>query len=151
MFAMNLAMAYLQNLMPSWAVIACWSALTSVVVMLLYRRWSPQDKMTGMIEEMGKLQKKMFSLQASPEEATAASLEYLRLSLKRIGMTFVPMLLSSLPALLVWGALDAFYRQPSVTPYVLSVDIGWPAHWLSVFLFFSIIFSLALKFFLRIK
>lgn len=151
MLVMNAIMAGLQAVIPSWAVMACWSALTSVVVMLLYRRLSPQEKMTGMIQEMKPLQKQMLSLDASPEEAMVASLEYLRLSLRRIGMTLVPMLLSSLPALLIWGALTLFYQQPSVTPYVLSEDMGWPAHWLSVFLFFSMIFSLALKVLLRIK
>jgi len=148
---MNAIMAGLQAVMPSWAVIACWSALTSVVVMLLYRRLSPQEKMTGMIQEMKPLQKKMLSLDISPEEATSASLEYLRLSLKRVGITLVPMLLSSLPALLVWVALDNFYQQADVTVQVLTATPEWMGHWLTVFLFFSIIFSLALKIVLRIK
>lgn len=147
----NAIMAVLLTVMPMWLSIVCWSAATSVVVMLLYRCFSPQEKMTGIIQEMKPLQKQMLSLDASPEEAMTASLKYLRLSLQRMGMTLVPMLLSSLPALLVWAALASFYQQPSVSPYVLPVNLGWPAHWLSVFLFFSIIFSLALKIVLRIK
>jgi uncharacterized membrane protein (DUF106 family) len=147
----NAAMALLLALMPPWAAIACWSAFTAVLVMWLYRAVSPQQKITEMLREMKPLQQQMLSLQASPEEAGAATRQYLRLSLQRIGMTLVPVLLSSLPALGVWAALAAFYQQPDVSPQVLVLTPLWLGHWLSVYIFFSLLFSLALKIGLRIK
>jgi uncharacterized membrane protein (DUF106 family) len=148
---MNLVMAGLQALMPPWLVILCWSALTAVVVMWIYRRCSPQKKIEEMAQHMTSLQKKMLSLQVSPEVAATATRDYLRLSLKRMGASLMPMLVSSLPALLVWMALDAFYQQTTTSPQVLAITPEWMGHWLSVFIFFSMIFSLALKIFLRIK
>jgi hypothetical protein len=149
--AMNAIMAVLQAMMPMWVAMACWSAVTSVMVMLLYRALSPQHRMIELLQEMKPLQKQMLSLDASPEEATAATLAYLRLSLQRIGITLVPVMLSSLPALLVWAILSAFYQQPQVSVQVLALTPAWLGHWLSVFIFFSLLFSLSLKMVLRIK
>lgn len=147
----NPAMAALQSVIPAWLVIVAWSAVTAVVVMLLYRRCSPQDRVAAIAQEMGQLQKQMLSLQVSSETAGAATLAYLRLSLQRIGITLVPVILSSLPALLVWAILSAFYQQPHVSVQVLALTPAWMGHWLTVFLVFSLVFSLILKFALRIR
>src|SRR5690606_13236496 len=129
----------------------CWSALTALTVMWLYRRCSPQQQIEEMARHMASLQSQMLSLQVSPEVAMSATRDYLRLSLKRMGVTLLPMLLSSLPALLVWIALDDFYRQVQVSPQVLEIMPEWMGHWFTIFLFFSVAFSISLKIIFRIK
>lgn len=142
---------WMQGFLPFAGMVVFWSALTALLVMGLYRAVSPQKWLQENALSMRGLPQIMLSLQATPEEASAATLKYLRLSLQRMGMSVFPLLLASLPAIWIGAGLDAYFLADAQNPEVLGFGPEWMRHWLFTYFMAALVFSLWLKMLWRLK
>lgn len=92
-------------------LIVFWAFLLSIVSMLVYKFFSPQERLKKLKKEQQLIQEKMKDEELMEEQAVPMAKKLLVVSSKRLSLTFFPALLSGLPILLMWGFLSFHFDR----------------------------------------
>lgn len=109
---------FLDGLMPFPPMIRLllWGLLAGALSILLYKRFSPQTRLNALAEETSSVRRNLKTMQAGDEGYSTNVMRSVRLSLKRLGLSLAPALLSALPVLFMVSFLDARYGLQDPKP-----------------------------------
>jgi len=136
--------------LPPTARLCVWAAVSGICSMLLYRRFSPQSELDGLISRIAENKKKMRDHEGSFDEALALSKESLRLAMKRLTSVALPSLAAGVPVILVMLWMEKAYAQLPAREY-FPFGPEWMRGWLTVFMIVVSVAALSVKQALRIK
>lgn len=108
-------------------IVLVWAVIAGLVSMFVYRRWSNQQKLNALMEQIQQSQKELNQYEGNEfGEMLPLLKRNLSLSLKRVGLSLVPSLLAGLPLVLVMICLDADIKQSSAASPQLQHALAQP-------------------------
>ncbi len=106
-------------------IILFWALVLSVVSMLIYKLTSPQERLRVLKQEQKEIQELMKDEEVMEEQAVSLAGKLLKVSFRRVCLTFFPAIMSGVPILLMWGFLS--YNFDRATPQggdIISMNIS---------------------------
>ena len=138
----DLIFGWAVNISPLFGMIFI-SFILTLIVTLIYKYTTDQKSMKDLKDELKNLQKKMKEHKEDNSKMMEIQKEAMEKNIKYMKHTFVPMILTFLPIIIIFGWIKAEYAEEGKIFFGL---FGW----LGTYIIFSIIFSYGLRKILKV-
>lgn len=129
------------------ARVIAWAMISGVVSMLVYKKFSPQQRIKDLEQLAAAVQLELKEHQGDFAEALPLLRRNVGLALRRLQAALLPSVLAGLPVLLVLYGMDAIYQSETV----LTFGPAWVRSWLAAFITVSCAAALITKSVFRIR
>ena len=112
------------NLSPFWAIVIL-AVIVSLLITLVYKVATDQNKMKDMKGKQKDYQKQMKELRSNPEEMMKVQKEAMKLNMEYMKSSFKPTLITMIPILLIFGWMAGHLSFEPIYPgetYSVSAD-----------------------------
>ncbi len=119
------------------------SFVLTLLITLAYKFMTDQDLMKSVKAEMKEIRKEMKEFKDNPEKVMELQKKSMDKSMIQMKNSFKPMLITFIPLIIIFGWLRSVYAEE-------VVKFLWIDSWLWIYIIFSIIFSIALRKFMKV-
>ncbi len=113
------------------------SLIVTLLTTLVYKYFTKQKVLKAMKEEMDDLRKQMKEFKNDTQKMMELQKKSFQKSMEQMKHSFVPMLITFIPLIIIFGWLQATYKE-------IGKLLG-PLNWLWIYILSSIIFSIILR------
>jgi len=113
------------------------SLIVTLLTTLVYKYFTKQKVLKAMKEEMDDLRKQMKEFKNDTQKMMELQKKSFQKSMEQMKHSFVPMLITFIPLIIIFGWLQATYKEIG--------NLLGPLNWLWIYILSSIIFSIILR------
>jgi len=139
------------NFIKNWPLLSIilFSFIITFFLIEIYRRFTDQEKMKELKERQKEIQKKIKQVRNNPEKLMELQKEMMYISTEQLKQSFKPMIITSVPLIIVFILLRNLYNLADVGNIIywhINLPIvGDGAGWFLSYIIFSLFFNSILR------